>query len=166
MFELKSTFTNRKGDVFDVVYREGLDPNERTEGVWLNASHGVCFYQDKIVIVFDSSRGRWTLPGGGIEDGETWEQALVREVLEESNMNVLSHELIGFVDIHEPTRIARQTRSFCMVEPAGDFTLDPDGDITEIKLIDPGEWKQYINWAGEVFERIMERAFEMYRARN
>ena len=54
----------------------------------------------------------------------------------------------------------RQTRSFCIVEPYGDFVSDPDGDITEIKLIDQRDYKQYFDW-GKVGDRIMERAIEI-----
>lgn len=34
--------------------------------------------------------------------------------------------------------IVNQTRSLCLVEPYGPFLSDPDGDISEIKLVDPG----------------------------
>jgi hypothetical protein len=46
------------------------------------------------------------------------------------------------------------------VKPYGDFISDPDGSITEIKLIDPKEYKQYFDW-GEIGERIIERAIEL-----
>ena len=54
----------------------------------------------------------------------------------------------------------RQVRMFCIVEPYGDFVSDPDGDVTEIKLIDPKDYKQYFDW-GEIGDRIVERAVEM-----
>jgi hypothetical protein len=47
-----------------------------------------------------------------------------------------------------------------MVEPYGPFTSDPDGDVTEIRLIDPADYKKYFDW-GEVGERIMERALSL-----
>ena len=75
-------------------------------------------------------------------------------------MKVLHQELIGYQDIYEPNRIVRQTRSFCIVEPFGDFVVDPGGEITEIKLIDPKDYKQYFDW-GEIGDRIMKRAVEL-----
>ncbi len=75
-------------------------------------------------------------------------------------MKVLSQKFIGYQDIYEPDRIARQTRSFCIVEPYGPFVSDPDGDVTEIKLIDPADYKKYFDW-GKVGERIMERALSL-----
>ena len=51
-----------------------------------------------------------------------------------------------------------------MVEPMGDFVTDPDGDITEIKLINPEDYKKYFGW-GEIGDRIMARAIEMFNNR-
>ncbi len=158
--EIKSKMVNRLGQDLDLIYYEGLNPNENLEGKILQAVHGFCFYGDKIVIVFAEEKGYWTFPGGGIEIGETYEEATVREVREESNMKVSHQELIGFQDIFEPDRVVRQTRSFCLVEPYGEFAGDPDGDITEIKLIDPKDIKKYIDWK-EIGDRIMKRALQM-----
>lgn len=156
IMEIKSTLTNRSGQILDLVYRED-DPLKNLEGKVLQGVHAFCFFKGKLVVVYAAEKGYWTPPGGGIEPGETYEQAVVREVKEETNMKVLSHELIGYQDVCEPNRIVRQTRSFCLVEPYGPFEKDPDGDITEIKLIDPRDYKKYFDW-GEVGERIMGRA--------
>lgn len=158
--EIKSTLTNRAGQELVIIYREDKDPNQDLEGKILQAVHGFCFYKGKIVVVYAENKGYWTLPGGGIEPGETYEEAIIREIQEESNMKVLHQELIGYQDIYEPDRIIRQTRSFCIVEPYGDFVSDPDGDITKIKLIDPKDFKQYVDW-GKVGEHILKRAVEM-----
>jgi len=47
-----------------------------------------------------------------------------------------------------------------VVEPLGEFDSDPDGDITEIKLIDPEECKQYFDW-GIIGDRTKVRALEI-----
>ena len=158
--EIKSKITDRAGDVFDVVYRED-DPLKDLDGKVLHGVHGFCFYGDKMVLVYNEAKGSWSPPGGGIEAGETPDTALAREILEETNMKVLNRQLIGYQDIYEPDRIVRQVRTFCVVEPFGDFVSDPDGDITAITLIDPSEYKQYFDW-NEIGGRIMKRANEMY----
>ena len=111
-------------------------------------------------MVYANDKGYWTFPGGSIEPGETYQEAVIREVKEESNMKVLHQELIGFIDVYEENRTIRQTRSLCIVEPYGDFISDPDLDITEIKLVDPKDYGQYVKW-GNIGDRIMERALEM-----
>ncbi len=37
----------------------------------------------------------WTMPGGGVEPNETWEQAAVRETLEESGYQVMIDRFVG-----------------------------------------------------------------------
>jgi acetyl-CoA carboxylase carboxyl transferase subunit beta len=43
--------------------------------------------------------GRWSLPGGRIEAGETAAEAVAREVFEETGLQVEVGDLIGHVDI-------------------------------------------------------------------
>lgn len=159
--EIKSTITNRAGQSLEVIYRED-NPLKNLDGIILQAVHAFCFCDGKLVIVYSHSpeKGYWTPPGGAIELRETIEEAVEREIKEETNMKVLYQELIGYQDLYEPNRIIRQTRSFCIVEPYGNFVSDPDGDITEIKLIDPKDYKQYFDW-GVIGEHIMERALDM-----
>ena len=157
--EIKSTLTNRSNQTLKVLYRED-DPLKDLEGKILQGVHAYCFYKDKLVIVYAKEKGYWTPPGGGIEPNEKYMEAVVREVAEETNMKVLYQKLIGYQDIFEPDRIVRQTRSFCIVEPVGDFFADPDGDVTEIKMINPNDYKKYFDW-GKIGDRIMERALEL-----
>jgi len=155
--ELKTTHKDRLGRNLDVVYREGV-PFSRLKGKTLQGVHAFCFYNDKMVLVNHPKSG-WMPPGGGVEAGESFEDAVIREVKEETNMKVTYQKLIGFQDITEPDRIVRQTRSFCVVEPYGNFVSDPDNEITEIQLIDPKDYKKYFDW-GEIGDRIMSQAMK------
>jgi 8-oxo-dGTP diphosphatase len=42
--------------------------------------------------------GRWSLPGGRVEHGEVLAEALVREVVEETGLDAVCGELIGWVE--------------------------------------------------------------------
>jgi ADP-ribose pyrophosphatase YjhB (NUDIX family) len=124
--------------------------------------YGVCFCGEKMVIGFGGQKQGWGLIGGTIEAGETFEETHVREVREESNMKVLSCLPIGYqkaVDTPDNSYVY-QLRYACAVEPHGPFVSDPAGGVTEIKLIDPAEYRKYFDW-GEIGERIVTRALRL-----
>lgn len=157
--KITSTLTNRLGQTLKVEYldieSESDFGDRKIQGV-----HAFCFYKDKLVVVYAANKGYWTPAGGGVEKGEDVRSAVRREVKEETNMNVLQQRFIGLQDMHEQGGITSQTRSVCIVEPYGPFVSDPDGDITEIKLIDPKEYKKYFDW-GEIGDHIMARALQI-----
>lgn len=157
--EIKSTLTNRAGQVLDVTYRD-IGSEKDLGGRKVSGVHAYCFCQDKMVVVYAASKGYWTPPGGGVEEGEGPRDAVCREVEEESNMRVTKQRLIGYQDIFEPERVVTQIRSVCLVEANGPFAGDPDGDITEVKMIDPRDYKQYFDW-GIVGDHLMQRALEI-----
>lgn len=164
--EIKSSLVNRSGQTLSTTYHD-IDSLDELNGKKVKGVHGFCFCGDKLLIVYSESKGYWTPPGGGVEPGETVEEAVVREVLEETNMRVLKQKIIGYIEIYEPEGVVTQTRSVCIVEPIGPFTADadPEGDVTEIKLIDPKDVKQYFDW-GEVGDHILVRALELKNSLN
>jgi ADP-ribose pyrophosphatase YjhB (NUDIX family) len=162
--EIKSAIKARNGDVYDVEYYDAESYESAREKGAIHVC-AFCFCDGKFLVVHDKDRKSWSPAGGGIDEGETIEEALVREIQEESNMKTIHHQIIGHQEIHEPHRLTVQTRSFCVVEPYGEFTCDPAGDVDEIRLIDPKDYKQYFNW-GEVGDHIMNTALEMLEKYN
>jgi|GEM_PF-4084721 len=52
--------------------------------------------------------------------------------------------------------------SVCLIEPLGDFAKDPDGEITQIKLINFSEYKGYSDpQLGPIVDRQIERVREV-----
>jgi nucleoside triphosphatase YtkD len=56
------------------------------------------FQDDNLLLTHIRSRG-WDLPGGHIEPGETPEQAVIRELKEETGATVKYIELIGYLKV-------------------------------------------------------------------
>lgn len=51
--------------------------------------------KEEVLLVLREDFRIWTLPGGGLEQDETWEQAAVRETKEETGYEVSIHKYIG-----------------------------------------------------------------------
>lgn len=162
--EINSQF-EYKDKTFKSHYVEAEPTTDLPEGRRVGGVHAICFCGDKMLLVYDGKS--WGPPGGGIEKDESYQDAITREIREESNMRVLHQQWIGYQDVSDMNGnfVERQARMFCIVEPIGEFVSDPDNDIFEIKLIDPSDHKQYFDWL-KVGDRIMERAVEMKREWN
>jgi ADP-ribose pyrophosphatase YjhB (NUDIX family) len=140
-----------QSDSFDML------PQEK-----ISQCYGVCFWENKIAIVLNGKHDTWGLVGGSVEEGETLEETLTRELHEEGNLKLIKAIPIGYqkvYNIQEGTEVY-QLRYCCLVEKYGEFEKDPGGNITELKWIDPLQAKEYFDW-GEIGERIIQRAQEL-----
>lgn len=151
-----------KGHPEFVFEYQDTDSFDNLEYEKCRQTYGVCFHHNQFVIGYGGQKNGWGLIGGTIEKGETFEQTLRREIQEESNMKIISFKPIGYqkvVNLKDQSFIY-QLRYACIVEPIGKFESDPAGAITEIKLIDPKEYKKYFDW-GQIGERIITRGTEL-----
>ncbi len=103
----------------------------------------------------------WEPVAGHVEMGETPEEALIREVQEESNMKVLKYFPVGYLYIREVD--VYQTRYLCLVEPYGPFVSDPDGGVTAIKLVPSEDFAKYISATDSALLTV-DRCLEMIKA--
>src|SRR6185369_2232058 len=51
--------------------------------------------REEILLVLREDFRIWTLPGGGVELNETWEQAAIRETVEETGYQVTIQQYVG-----------------------------------------------------------------------
>ena len=62
-------------------------------------AYGILFHQGEVALVRSSNPNHqpplWWLPGGGIDFGETPEQTLVREFIEETGLTVANPQLLS-----------------------------------------------------------------------
>jgi ADP-ribose pyrophosphatase YjhB (NUDIX family) len=84
----------------------------------------------------DPHAGLWSLPGGRVEDGETLEQAVRREVLEETGLRVRVRDEVGRVRIPAGSVVYDVVDLACTLDPPGQQPVAGD-DASDVVLADP-----------------------------
>jgi ADP-ribose pyrophosphatase YjhB (NUDIX family) len=84
------------------------------------------------------ARGLYTLPGGGVELGETLEQAVVREVREETGLAVTPLALVGFREAIGRDAAGRIERHFVILPFAARWIA---GEIALNEELAEAQWR-------------------------
>ena len=85
----------------------------------------------------DPEAGRWSLPGGRVEPGESDAQALAREMLEETGLVVTPGPLIGVVERPGTGDTVLDIRDYAATVTGG--TLAAGDDAADARWVAPGD---------------------------
>jgi 8-oxo-dGTP diphosphatase len=129
---------------------------------------GAVIVQDgKVLLVkrkYEPLAGQWSLPGGAVEVGETLEACLVREMLEETGLEVRVGPVIEVFDRITHDDEGRVLYHFVLVDylcwPTGGL-LSADSDVADVVFADPGDLARYDLTAKAT--SVIQRAFELDR---
>lgn len=109
----------------------------------------VIVHEGKVLLVrrkHEPLAGQWSLPGGAVEVGETLEACLVREMLEETGLEVSVGPVIEVLDRITRDDEGRVMYHFVLVDylcwPTGG-TLCADSDVAEVVFADPHDLAEY-----------------------
>jgi ADP-ribose pyrophosphatase YjhB (NUDIX family) len=102
----------------------------------------------RILLICRTDNNYWSIPGGGLEPGESVRQATVREVLEETG---ISCEVTGLVGIYsDPNHVAayddgevRQEFSICFTTRMLGGTIATSRESSEVRFIAAEEISGY-----------------------
>ena len=135
--------------------------NERPDEV-ISQCQAVPFTAAGEVVLFRHLSGYNSLPGGTVEEGEDHEQALIREVYEESACRVLEYGLIGYIKDTNLTTggVQYQLRYWATVELLDEDVNDPDGKALERVVVPVDQMVEQLGWGekGAVLLQLAQAA--------
>ena len=109
-------------------------------------------------------QGEWSLPGGALELGETLQQGVVREILEETGLVVLPLGIVEILDrITLNEELDRVQYHYVLIDFACRVTggtLSSGSDAEEARWVEPDALGEYR--LAPVTVRVIEKAFQVF----
>lgn len=101
---------------------------------------GVVIHDNKVLLVklaYGRAKGRWLIPGGFVEKGEILQEAVVREIKEETGMRVRPIGILGIRSmVRKKDNLTDVYVAFlCTLESSPEPLVPQESEITEVNWI-------------------------------
>jgi len=103
----------------------------------VKAAGGVVIRDNQVLLVHRPRYDDWTLPKGKLDAGESFEEAAVREVWEETGLSCSLGEELQSTEYHDNKGRAKIVRYWLMEVEGGEF--EPNDEVDEVRWVSVGE---------------------------
>ncbi|MEN1934137.1 NUDIX hydrolase [Paenibacillus sp. 102] len=122
---------------------------------------GILIEEEKLLIVKQKVSDRnWSLPGGRVENGETLEEAIIREMREETGLETRIKKLLYVCDKPDATpsllhiTFLLEKVSGEIMLPSNEFDYNPIHDVKMVPITELGDYH-----FSEIFAELIEKGF-------
>jgi 8-oxo-dGTP diphosphatase len=103
----------------------------------VKAAGGIVRRDGRIAVVHRPRYDDWSLPKGKLDPGETWEEAALREVREETGLECELGEELSSTRYHDRKGRSKLVRYWLMDPVGGEFA--PNDEVDELRWLTPAE---------------------------
>ena len=110
----------------------------------VRAAGGVVMREGLVAVVHRPRYDDWSLPKGKLDEGESWEDAAVREVEEETGIRCRLGEELEPVSYQDRKGRAKVVRYWLMEPEDGEFT--PNAEVDELRWLIPSAAAELLSY--------------------
>ena len=120
--------------------------------------YGIAFSADNRVILRIED-GKYKLTGGKPEHGETFEETLKREYIEELNIELEDIHYLGYLFVEEKSDKYAQVRMIAKIKNINENQIDPaTGKMYGRELVAADKLKDYLNYSDYAGNKMIDDA--------
>jgi len=156
-----------KGKWKDSDYELELHPlNDHCDLSQVDQIQAVCFLDSNRIVFYKNIEGYLGNPGGTVEKGESIEETIIRELIEEAQLKLIDWKTIGFEEVFYPNKLESEKKS-CFLRIVAKVELidkpinDPDGKAIDRVVVKVDQAAKKLNW-GEKGEKLIELGRNKY----
>lgn len=120
-------------------------------------SCGAVIFDNDKVLILKQVQGHWGFPKGHVENNETEIETAIREIKEETNLDVEINEKFRYVETYSPKENVTKDVVFFVAKKIGGDVKPQEEEVSEIKWVSPKEALELVSYESSkiVMEKII-----------